>query len=367
MNKRFIFLVVAVCFSICVQAQEQQAIAVIAYYSAGPEQVENIAAEKLTHIIFSFCHLKGNALTVDNAKDSATIRNLVKLKQRNPTLKVILSLGGWGGCAACSEIFSTPANRKAFARSVVDLHQTYQTDGLDLDWEYPTIEGYPGHRYAPEDKNNFTALVRELRRAFGQRYELSFAAGGFQKFLEESVDWKAVMPEVDRVNLMTYDLVNGYATQTGHHTALYPRPEQKESTDNCVQYLLRLGVPRNKLVIGSAFYGRMWEEVPDRNNGLYQPGKFKSFVDYRRLRSEFSADNGFTRFWDDVAKAPYLYNPSKKLFITYDDKASITLKTHYVLDYNLDGIMFWELSCDAPSDGLLDAIDTAKKRLKSKP
>lgn len=333
---------------------------VIAYYSGDAEQIDKFAVEKLTHIIFSFCHLNGNQLTVDNSKDSVTIAKLVSLKQRNPSMKVILSLGGWGGCKTCSDVFSTAEGRKEFAKSVLKLNQAYKTDGIDLDWEYPTIEGYPEHPYKPEDKNNFTELVRELRRTLGKKYEISFAAGGFQKFLEESVDWKAVMKEVDRVNLMTYDLVNGYSTVTGHHTPLYSNDQQKESTDNAVQYLIKIGVPRNKLVIGAAFYGRMWENVEDVSHGLYQSGKFKSFVDYSRL-TDLLKDNNYEKFWDVKANAPYLYNATEKLYITYDSEISMKLKTQYAIDQKLDGIMFWELATDRPVKGLLDAIDFVKK------
>jgi chitinase len=357
---RIILLLLFVVVNLTLSAQKK--FTVIAYYAGGPEKVDSLAAEKLTHIIFSFCHLTGNQLTVDSQRDSITISKLVGLKKRNPSLKLILSLGGWGGCAPCSDVFSTAAARAEFAKSVLQLNRYFKSDGIDLDWEYPTIEGHPGHRYQAADKKNFTALVTELRATLGSKYEISFAAGGFQKFLDESVEWKAVMRQVDRVNLMTYDLINGYSLETGHHTALYSRPEQKESTHNCVQYLIKIGVPRDKLVIGAAFYGRIWENVPATNNGLYQPGKFKSFVDYHRFAKEITPAQGFQMFWDDVAQAPYGYNASKQLFITFDDKKSIRIKTQYVIDQKLDGIMFWELNSDAMADGLLDEIDKLARK-----
>lgn len=339
-----------------IAAQPANSFDVIAYYTGGPEKVETIATEKLTHIIYSFCHLTGNTLTVDNARDSTTIKKLVGLKKRNPSLKIMLSLGGWGGCPSCSDVFASAEGRRGFTKSVMALFRYFKTDGLDLDWEYPAIEGYPGHKFTPEDRHNFTLLVQELRHAFGKKYELSFAAGGFTEFLEEAVEWEPVMKAVDRVNLMSYDLINGYATRTGHHTALFSRPEQKESTDHGVQYLIRIGVPSDKIVIGAAFYGRMWEDVAAVDHGLYQSGKFKTSINYNRFSSELSEQNGFTYLWDDVVKAPYLYNPEKKLFVTYDDKRSIQLKTQYVIDNKLGGIMFWELTLDKDQGGLLDTI-----------
>ncbi len=359
MVKRLLLLfILAMCVH-SLYAQQKNELRIIAYYSAGPEKVQTIKAEKLTHIIFSFCHLKGNRLTVDSKKDSITIQNLVQLKKRNPDLKIILSLGGWGGCETCSPVFSSAQGRNEFSESVLHLNQYFKTDGIDLDWEYPSIEGFPNHAYSSNDKQNFTELIKSLRKTLGEKYEISFAAGGFQKFLEESVDWKTIIEYVDRINLMTYDLISGYSIQTGHHTALYSRSEQHESTDNAVSYLIKSGIPANKLVIGSAFYGRMWENVANINNGLYQSGKFKSFIDYSKLQ-ELTEANGFITYWDEKVKAPYLYNAKEKLFVTYDNIQSIELKTNYAIDHQLDGIMFWELSLDREKDGLLDAIYDVK-------
>ena len=101
------------------------------------------------------------------------------------------------------------------------LSEYFHTNGIDIDWEYPTIEGFPGHQYMPQDKPDFTALMQTLRDTLGNEYEISFAAGGFQKFLNESVDWNAIAPLVDKVNLVSYDLVNGNSTITGHHTPFH--------------------------------------------------------------------------------------------------------------------------------------------------
>jgi chitinase len=150
--------------------------AVIAYYSGNSTLIDSFAVEKLTHIIFSFCHLKGNKLSIDNVEDTVTIQKLVSLKNRNPKLKVILSLGGWGGCEFCSPVFATEAGRKEFTQSTKELMHYFKTDGIDLDWEYPVIEGYPGHAYKPEDKSNFTALVKTLRDTLGNDFEINFAA-----------------------------------------------------------------------------------------------------------------------------------------------------------------------------------------------
>ena len=336
-------------------------LSVIAYYSGNSEAIDKFPIEKLTHIIFSFCHLKGNRLNVDNREDSVTIKKLVLLKKNNPTLKVLLSLGGWGGCEFCSPVFATGAGRKEFAVSVKELNDYFKTDGIDLDWEYPAIEGHPGHAYQAVDKSNFTSLVKEIRKSLGDKQEISFAAGGFSKFLEQSIDWHEVMPLVNNVNLMSYDLVSGYSTTTGHHTPLYSNATQKVSADDAIRYMLSIGVPADKIVIGSAFYARTWENVANINNGMYQSGKFKSFIAYDQFNKRLSEADGFIFYRDTIAKAPYAYNAATKTFATFDDPVSIKNKTQYAIDKGLKGIMFWELTLDKQSGGLLDVIDQVKK------
>ena len=337
-------------------------LAVIAYFHGKAGEVQAYRVDQLTHIIYSFCHLKGDELAVDDAADSLTIRELVALKKKHPQLKVLLSLGGWGGCASCSPVFARAEGRHAFAVSVRRLMQEYGADGIDLDWEYPGIEGYPGHAFDPSDKRHFTELVQALRRELGPGAVISFAAGGFQQFFDHSVEWEAVMPLLNFVNIMSYDLVGGFSTRTGHHTALYSTPEQARSTDFGVRYLDSLGVPRNKMVIGAAFYARSWEQVPDVNHGLYQPGKFKDFISYKHFADKLQAPQlGFVFYRDPVSQAPYAYSQRLGQFATFDDALSIAAKTKYVREKGLAGIMFWQLTGDLPAGGLLQAIADAAR------
>ncbi|HTG55213.1 MAG TPA: glycosyl hydrolase family 18 protein [Niabella sp.] len=330
---------------------------VIAYYASNAFNIDSFAIDQLTHIIYSFCHLKGNRLEVDDKADSLTIQKLVSLKRKHPQLKVLLSLGGWGGCKTCADVFNTDKGRNEFAASVKELAGYFKTDGIDLDWEYPAIEGYPGHPFKPEDRDNFTALVKVLRASLGNKQEISFAAGAFPKFLEQSIDWARVMPVVDYVNLMNYDMVHGHTPHTGHHTPLYSTNSQKESVDACVSYLESIGVSPHQMVIGAAFYGRSWGQVENVNNGLYQPGGFKNFLTHNIFDKIVNKANGFLFYYDDKAQAGYAYNKEQKVFVTFDDAVSIRKKTQYALDKGLGGIMFWELSIDKKKDGYLGVIN----------
>ena len=351
-----LYLIIFSCSAPVKKLENKKDFSVIAYYTGNGTDIEKYPVEKLTHIIFSFLHLKENKLSFDKSADKLALKRLTGLKKKYKSLKILLSLGGWGGCETCSEVFGSKKGRTEFTESVKGILDSFNADGIDLDWEYPAIEGYPGHPYSIADKQNFTMLVKKLREVLGDKYVISFAAGGFTKYIKNSIEWKKVMPSVDMVNVMTYDLVNGYSTVTGHHTPLFSNKKQRESVDNAVRMLDSIGVDKNKIVIGAAFYARVWENVPDVNNGLYQSGKFKTAVNYKDFEKMFPAAEGFKYYWDKTSQAPYIYNPEAKLFATFDNPESIKLKTQYALKKNLGGIMFWELTLDKYKNGLSDVI-----------
>ena len=180
-----LIIFISACFHLAAQPYK-----VVAYYTGNGEAISQYPVEKLTHIICSFLKLQNDQLTFSNEEQRKTVQQLVSLKKQYPKLKIMVCIGGWGGCAPCSKLFASAEHRNNFAKSAVALFRKYHIDGLDLDWEYPAIEGYPGHAYDKADRNNFTELVKALRREMGSRFLLSFAAGGFVKYLEESIDWK---------------------------------------------------------------------------------------------------------------------------------------------------------------------------------
>lgn len=356
MNRNIIFCLFIFVISSSLFAQRATDYKIIAYYMGSGDKIKEYPIDKLTHIIYSFVRIKGDTLTVANAEQEESLKQIVALKEKYPSLKVMVSIGGWGGCAPCSDLFASEQHRNNFAKTAVDFFEKYKVDGIDLDWEYPAIEGYPGHKYMKEDKENFTSLVKTLRHEMGNKYLLTFAAGGFQKFLDESVDWYAITPHLDFINLMTYDLTNGYSKVTGHHTPLYSDAQQIESTDNCVKWLLNYGIPGDKLVIGAAMYARIWENVENINNGLYQSGNFKQGLSYNKFESFFSKETGFKYYFDEKTKSPYRYSIKEKLFATFDDPRSIAAKCNYIKEKKLGGIMFWQLGEDKQNQGLVDEM-----------
>jgi chitinase len=357
--KSVFFFLFSFCFLFSEKIMAQSAPAkfrIIGYYSGPTNAIDSFEIEQLTHLIFCFGHLEGNTFHIGSKEDSATIQRMVELKKkRNPKMKVMLSLGGWSGCKTCSDVFNTEKGRVAFATSVQEISHYFHTDGIDIDWEYPVVKGFPGHTFRMEDRENLTALLKEIRLANGKDFELSFAAGGFTNYIDSSIDWKSVVRYTSFVNVMSYDLVHGYSKFSGHHTPLYATPQQKESTDNAVRMMLKAGVPSHQIIIGAAFYGRYFKIEEGHDVGLYQPAFFDHGFSWKHQEDSL-AKNGFTINWDSVAQAPFAINKQRRLLATYDDEQSIELKTRYAQKHHLGGIMFWQLGDDKKRKGLLEVM-----------
>ncbi len=337
---------------------------VIGYFLGKSDDVDKFDYAKLSHIIFCFTDLDGNKIAFKDSNDESTLKLLVEKKKKYKHLKIMIALGGWKGCATCSPIFSVDSNRKIFAQSVKIFIDKYNLDGIDVDWESPVIGGYTNHPAMPEDKENFTELMKELRIAVPKPLEISFDANSFAEFILNSVDWGRIIEHVDFVNLMTYGLPNDKPRHTGHHSALYSSPYQYESVDSGIKLLDSLKVPLEKIIIGAAFYGFVVQNVDSVNFGLGQIGKNKNSPYYRDIIEEYSEQKGYKLHWDTTAMAPFLYSFPEKTFITFDNKESVTLKTKYALEKHLGGIMFWKLNGDSYKEGLLDAIYNEVQRVK---
>jgi chitinase len=369
-------------------SSENKGVNIMAYYFPRWENFnpETLPLDKLTHIIFSFTEVIGNEMKFENDSSGLMLKKLADQKKKHPHLKVMIACGGWGGSGGFSEMSRTDENRKKFVESVVRFIKEYKLDGLDIDWEYPGMIGI-GNPFIPEDKENFTSLMRELREAMdkiGKDQVLTFAVAGWEEFFNH-VELDKVMQYATYMNVMSYDLAGGDDTFTSHHTnlgwvkmkdiegtpAAAKIREEGDSTkpfsaEKIISYCMNKGVKPAQIVIGGAFFGKAWKGVPPANNGLYQlnRGPWRGAGRYSAIREKYEDKNGFVRHWDSIAKAPFLYNAKDSIFISYEDTVSIRLKTKYAASTGLGGIMFWSLGGDTDKDGLVDAIYAEKMRHK---
>ncbi len=339
---------------------------VVAYIPGwGDIDFSAIQAEKLTHVNYAFINVKDGKVYSEMEQDSVILRELVGLKNVNPDLKVLVSVGGATWSGEFSDVAFTDSSRNVFSESITEFILKYQLDGVDLDWEFP---GY-GDGSRPEDKENFTFLLQNLRshlnmleltemRSTDDPYLLTIAAGS-SEWLVNLMELNEVVGFLDFINVMTYDFKGGWSSVTGHHTNLYPSnhdPGSKFSASESVKLYLSYGVSPEKIMMGAAFYGRWWSGVTKQNNGLYQSySGGAGALTYAGIYVGYLSDPDFKRYWDDKALAPYLWSNKYGIFITYDDPASIRYKAEYIRNKGIGGIMFWEYSQDY-NGSLLNAI-----------
>ena len=316
--------------------------------------LEGVTAEdanRLTHINLAFGVLRDGILDLSHLPH---IGEAERIRALNPKLKFVLSVGGWGA-GGFSLMARTEAGRRAFAASCLRAVEQYRLDGLDIDWEYP-CDNSAGIDCDPSDKRNYTLLLQALRDALGENRIVSIAAGAGNYFIE-GTEMDRVAAVCSYVQLMTYDIRSGFQREAGHHTNLFTSPGDRlnGSVKASVDAFHAAGVPLDRMIIGAAFYARRWDGVPDVNHGLFQPAETVGQYGkgYTELAEQYIGKNGFTRYWDPDAKAPYLFNGSS--FISYDDPESIRLKCEYLKAEGLKGIMYWEHGSD-PSRALLSAM-----------
>jgi len=317
-------------------------------------------AKMLDVINIAFAHCRDSKFHIS---DDTEMRHIARIKSLNPNIKILVSIGGWGS-GGFSIMSSTPETRHTFAVSCAEAVIKYGLDGIDIDWEYPCID-WAGIDASPDDKWNFTLMLQEVRDELNKINKdlLLTIAVGCDSYFINNTEMDKVAKILDYVSIMTYDMRGCGDRVTGHHTNLYPKPKEKwtnprdyRSALHSVRIYNEAGVPKEKIVIGAAFYSRMWKNIQKTENGGYNspadPGNYGP--SYAELAEKYINKNGFTRYFDDECKAPYLSNG--KDFISYDDEASIKHKCEFIKAEGLLGIMYWEHSCDSTRT-LLKAIN----------
>lgn len=276
--------------------------------------------EYLTHINYAFGHVDStfDRVRVDNPK---RLKSIVQLKKSHPHLKVLLSIGGWGS-GNFSEMAADSALRWSFAQDCAAKVEEFELDGIDIDWEYPT-SGVAKISYSPEDTDNYTLMMRDIRRAIGPEKLLTHATSATGQY----IDFRAIDQYIDYTNVMAYDL--GWAPY--HNSPLYQTEHmEKICVDDAVKNHLAAGVPPEKMVLGLAFYGR---------------GK-KGFPRQRDLTQAHLVEGDYTFRWDPKGQVPYIVDASGELVFGYENESSLAIKAEYILEQGLKGGMYWSYEGD---------------------
>lgn len=289
---------------------------VIAYVTSWSDVMPNPAL--VTHINYAFGHVNEtfNGVRVNNEE---RLRQIVSLKNQKPELKVLVSIGGWGS-GRFSEMAADEQNRLSFAQDCQRIVKEFGLDGIDIDWEYPTSSA-ANISSSPDDTDNFTLLMRDIRQAIGKDKLLTMASVASARY----VNFRAILDDIDFVNIMSYDMANA----PRHHSTLYRASISGRLTcDDAVKAHIDSGVPAERLVMGMPFYGR--------------GGKLLSNRDFR----DINLNGEYTEQWNDTAKVPYLINKEGTMVLGYDNVRSLSIKCEYILEKGLLGGMYWEYSGD---------------------
>ncbi|RKP54017.1 chitinase [Cohnella endophytica] len=341
--------------------------------------VSQIGSTGLTHLNYAFANIKnGQVVLGDPAADQTNFDRLTKLKKAKPGLKTLISVGGWGWSGQFSDVAASIYSRNLFADSVVSFIRKYGFDGVDIDWEYPVAGGLSSNKVRPEDKTNFTMLLKAIRDKLnaagtndGKKYLLTIAVGVSEDNIR-NIETAKLNSLVDWINLMTYDYHGNWDQVSGHQAPLYAdlndAGSSKGNIDYAVNTYLKAGASAKKLIVGIPFYGRSWTGCGQSNHGLDQSCKgvadgviADGIHEYGNLISKgWINGQGYVRYWDNNAKVPWLFNSSTGTMISYEDPESITYKAAYIKAKGLGGAMAWELSQDS-KNALLNKLVQALK------
>ena len=347
--------------------------------------ISQLPARNLTHIFYAFAKIGNDGRVVmmnpcidigacgtqPGTQAGGNFAELRRLKQSQPHLKIAISIGGWTDSGKFSDAALTDSTRRLFAQTAVELFIRQHGDvfdGIDIDWEFPVAGGMEGNVERPVDKQNFTLLLRELRRQLDaqgktdhRHYELTIAASARPEEIA-NVEISQIEPLLDFINVMTYDYHSGPG-RTNFNAPLYAAagdPTPDLNVDVTMRAFLAAQVPAGKLLVGIPFYGHGYGSVPDTNRGLFQQGSGRpngwreNDGNWKVLAQTRLKDPHYVRYWESSARVPWLYDSTSGTWISYDDPQSVAEKVKYVRERGLGGVVIWELGGDDGS--LMQAI-----------
>ncbi|KAF9405187.1 hypothetical protein BGZ94_003714, partial [Podila epigama] len=346
-----------------------------------PYLPQDIPWSSLDYVMFAFVYFgEDNELYPADPSDEDLYFAINRLKQPTKT-RVVVSIGGWsfthpenqqaeGTRHRFSNMIRSAESRAQFIASCIEFVKFYGFDGIDIDYEYPTFH----------DREFVTSLFREMRAAFnaeGSGLVLTMAGASFAEGVQ-GFDLDKIAEYVDFMMIMSYDLYGAYDTShiVNIHTTLFQMPTETHgghSVQGAVEMYLDRGVPREKLVLGLALYGKTYL-LADPQNSTPGRARFSAGGDptscietrgdiaYNEIAPLFYAPNAIHPSWDMDSKAFYfVYGNQRNNWVGYDDRPSIDLKLQMVVEQDLAGIMWWSLDQDL-DDASQDPSHPIRKR-----
>ncbi|XP_039482039.1 probable chitinase 10 isoform X2 [Drosophila santomea] len=330
--------------------------------SGGKFLPEDIDADLCTHIIYGFAVLSQEKLTIQPHDSWADLDNKFYeriVAYRKKGAKVTVAIGGWNDSAGnkYSRLVKNPEARSRFIRNVLNFIEEYNFDGLDLDWEYPVCWQVDCTKGTADEKNGFTALVRELFYAFQPKgLILSAAVSPNKKVIDAGYDVEELSHYFSWISVMAYDYHGQWDKKTGHVAPMYAHPDGTVNfnANFSMNYWISKGAERRKLVMGMPLYGQSFSLAETTNHQLNAPTYGGGEA------GEATRARGFLAFYEICLKirhhrwnvvkdnkgrmGPFAYHGDQ--WVSFDDVPMIRHKSEYIKAMGLGGAMIWALDLD---------------------
>ena len=221
---------------------------VVGYYNsfARPDSLKKLFLTPVTHINYAFLLPKEDGTLYFYDEDN--VRDVVAFAHEKGK-KVYVSVGGFCDqnkiLSSVFEKICSDTNKLAtFFKSIFKVVIEYGFDGVDIDWEYPTEKFVCHYELLIEV---LSIILHAINK--GLTIAVHRAIEDEQKLCRIVAITDLVISYVDWINIMTYD-----ATEDDNHSSLY-------RCIKCVDYWHnKRKVPRNKILVGTAFYGKPSEK-----------------------------------------------------------------------------------------------------------
>ncbi|ESO03463.1 hypothetical protein HELRODRAFT_80604, partial [Helobdella robusta] len=313
---------------------------------------QDVDTSLCTHLIYAFVKLENITLGIYEENDEKIFEELIKLKETNRDLKVMLSIGGWNEINTdLSMMLSNHVSRKHFINQSVEYLRKWNLDGLDFHFYHPINEC----------KQKLTYLIQGLRDAFTSEsrttgkpsMELSIAVPGNTEDIKNGFELDQLHKNLNFVSIIVYDYDGWSQNVTRHNSPLFSN-NNSSSLSWSTSYVELSGVEPSKIVVGVPLYGRCFI-LEDSNNtkvgalvaGPCPSGEYSHIpgvVSYAEICLTY-INNPETKFyWSDEHQASYLVY--KNLWISYENERSLVRKVDYLYQKNYGGCMAWNLQFD---------------------